>query len=149
MSEKRRWTEIEDEILVKNQTRKLREIVQVLNAAGFERSESAVSQRYQKLGIRRRAVPKSVERQRRPLTPAEEARFGVLGCVLRSTRDRIASGELRTAGGASPAAEAVDIILSGINANPGILDELVAMRLGHSPARVCEAARPNGDQPKP
>ena len=125
MSEKRRWTEIEDEILVKNQTRKLREIVQVLNAAGFERSESAVSQRYQKLGIRRRAVPKSVARQRRPLTSAERARFDLLEALILKTKAMIEACELRPENPGSPAMQAVDIVLRGCNANPDILDELV------------------------
>ena len=126
MSSKPRWTKAEDAIIIENQTRKRAEIVSLLRASGFERTENAISRRYQRLGICRRATPKPrMGKAKRPLTPTEQTRFDMLEALILGTRARIEAGELRPENPGSPAMQAVDIVLRGCNANPGILDELV------------------------
>jgi len=128
----RRWTKAEDTILIENQKCKRAEIVKMLQAAGFpERTQNAISRRYQRLGICRRAMPTPrMGKAKRPLTPTEQTRFDMLEALILGTRARIEAGGLRPENPGSPAMQAVDIVLRGCNANPGILDELVVVTQG-------------------
>lgn len=126
MSSKPRWTKAEDAIIIENQKKKRAEIVSLLRASGFERTENAISRRYQRLGICRRATPiPRVRKAKRPLTVAEQVRLNALEALILEARARIEAGVLRPEKPGSPAVQAVDIVLRGCNANPGILDELV------------------------
>lgn len=126
MSSKPRWTRAEDAIIIENQKKKRAEIVRLLRALGFERTGIAISRRYQRLGICRRATPNPrMGKAKRPLTSVERARFDLLEALILKTKAMIEARELRPENPGSPAMQAVDIVLRGCNANPGILDELV------------------------
>lgn len=115
------WTKTEDRILLNNHAElTYREIAQLLQVAGYTRSEDAI-------GGRLRALRKSRYHKyhTHPVTRTEQIRYNVLESAIIRTRNRILSGELRTEQPGSPAVQAVDIVLRGCNQNPGILDELV------------------------
>ena len=133
MSSKPRWTKAEDAIIIENQKQKRAEIVRLLRASGFERTENAISRRYQRLGICRRATPKPrMGKAKRPLTVAERARFDLLEALILKTKAMIEARELQPEKRGSPTIQAVDMVLRGCNQNPGVLDEFVAITRGES-----------------
>ncbi len=122
-----KWQPAESRIVWDNQDLKCREIAELLESAGYARNANMVRSH---LNTLKRREAKRLERQQRPnpFRADEQARYRALESIILEALARIEAGELRPEVAGDPTAQAVDIVLKGCRANPGILDELIAVR---------------------
>lgn len=121
-----KWQPAESRIVWDNQHMQYGEIAQLLQAAGYLRDAEMVRSHLKTLKKRQTQRPRA-QQHTRPSGIDDRARYAVLEALILEARARIESGVLRLEKPGSPAVQAVDIVLRGCNANPGILDELVVM----------------------
>ncbi len=127
---RRHWTDKEWKIIKDNYHLELSEIQKLLRKAGYERTRNAIEQRAQRKGLFR------AERyqRNRQLTPFEQAQDDILLSLVLKARDKIESGELQLEQDKDdpPVRQAISLVFEGLSRNPGIMDELVSMRLGEA-----------------